>query len=52
VDDDLTVLQRWRDGDARAGEDLCSRYFDEIYRFFEWRAGSRRYRAAAAAAAP
>jgi RNA polymerase sigma-70 factor (ECF subfamily) len=35
VDDDLTVLQRWRDGDARAGEDLCSRYFDEIYRFFE-----------------
>jgi RNA polymerase sigma-70 factor (ECF subfamily) len=37
VDDDLTVLQRWRDGDARAGEDLCSRYFDEIYRFFEYK---------------
>ena len=35
MDDDLTVLQRWRDGDARAGEGLCARYFDEIYRFFE-----------------
>ena len=37
MDDDLTVLQRWRDGDARAGEDLCTRYFDEIYRFFEYK---------------
>ena len=37
MDDDLTVLQRWRDGDARAGEDLCSRYFEEIYRFFEFK---------------
>lgn len=35
VDDDLTVLQRWRDGDRRAGEELCGRHFDEIYRFFE-----------------
>jgi RNA polymerase sigma-70 factor (ECF subfamily) len=35
VDDDLAVLQRWRDGDRRAGEELCGRHFDEIYRFFE-----------------
>lgn len=35
VDDDLAMLQRWRDGDRRAGEELCARHFDEIYRFFE-----------------
>jgi RNA polymerase sigma-70 factor (ECF subfamily) len=35
VDDDLVVLQRWRAGDQRAGEELCGRYFDEVYRFFE-----------------
>jgi RNA polymerase sigma-70 factor (ECF subfamily) len=35
MDDDLVLLQRWRDGNLRAGEDLCARYFDEIYRFFE-----------------
>jgi RNA polymerase sigma factor (sigma-70 family) len=37
VDDDFTVLERWRSGDRRAGEDLCSRYFEEIYRFFEYK---------------
>jgi RNA polymerase sigma-70 factor (ECF subfamily) len=35
VDDDLDVLQRWRDGDQRAGQELCTRHFAEIYRFFE-----------------
>jgi len=35
VDDDLNVLQRWRDGDQRAGQELCTRHFAEIYRFFE-----------------
>jgi RNA polymerase sigma factor (sigma-70 family) len=35
VDDDLTVLQRWRDGDQRAGQELFTRHFAEIYRFFE-----------------
>jgi RNA polymerase sigma-70 factor (ECF subfamily) len=35
VDDDFKMLQRWRDGDRRAGEELCARHFDEIYRFFE-----------------
>jgi len=28
------LLQRWRAGDSRAGEQLCARHFDEIYRFF------------------
>lgn len=35
MDDDLDVLQRWRDGDQRAGQELCTRHFSEIYRFFE-----------------
>lgn len=35
VDDDLALLERWRGGDRRAGEDLCGRHFDNIYRFFE-----------------
>jgi RNA polymerase sigma factor (sigma-70 family) len=35
VNDDLAVLQRWRSGDQRAGETLCERYFQEIYRFFD-----------------
>lgn len=35
VEDDVVLLQRWRDGDNRAGEQLCARHFDEIYRFFE-----------------
>jgi RNA polymerase sigma-70 factor (ECF subfamily) len=35
VEDDLAVLRRWRDGDQRAGEELCGRYFDEIHRFFQ-----------------
>jgi RNA polymerase sigma-70 factor (ECF subfamily) len=37
VDDDFAVLERWRSGDRRAGEDLCGRYFEEIYRFFEYK---------------
>ena len=35
TDDDLVLLQRWRDGDRRAGEKLCARHFDDVYRFFE-----------------
>jgi RNA polymerase sigma-70 factor (ECF subfamily) len=35
VDDDLESLRRWRDGDQRAGEELCARHFREVYRFFE-----------------
>jgi RNA polymerase sigma factor (sigma-70 family) len=37
VDEDLVLLQRWRDGEPRAGEALCGRYFDEIYRFFQYK---------------
>lgn len=35
MDDDLRVLERWREGDRRAGEELCGRHFDRIYQFFE-----------------
>lgn len=35
MNDDLAALQRWRNGDQRAGEKLCERYFQEIYRFFD-----------------
>jgi RNA polymerase sigma-70 factor (ECF subfamily) len=34
VVNDFALLERWRNGDRRAGEQLCARYFDEIYRFF------------------
>ena len=37
VDDDLDLLQRWREGDQRAGQALCTRHFAEIYRFFEYK---------------
>ncbi len=33
--DDLALLDRWRQGDQRAGQELCTRYFSEVYRFFE-----------------
>jgi len=29
------MLQRWRDGDRSAGEALCARHFDDVYRFFD-----------------
>ena len=34
-DHDFTLLERWRSGDQQAGEALCARYFEPIYRFFE-----------------
>lgn len=33
--DDHTLLTRWRDGDAEAGQSLFERHFDSIYGFFE-----------------
>jgi RNA polymerase sigma-70 factor (ECF subfamily) len=33
--DDVTLLQRWRDGDDDAGRALFERYFESVYRFFE-----------------
>jgi RNA polymerase sigma-70 factor (ECF subfamily) len=35
MDDDLVLLQRWRADDRKAGEELCARYFADLYRFFE-----------------
>ena len=35
MDDDLALLERWRGGDLRAGQDLFGRHFADIYRFFE-----------------
>lgn len=37
VDDDFALLLRWRADDRQAGEQLCAKYFDEIYRFFEYK---------------
>ncbi len=34
MDDDVALLERWRGGDARAGEALFERYFDAVVRFF------------------
>ncbi len=34
MEDDLTLLTRWREGDQPAGRDLFARYFDALYRFF------------------
>jgi len=33
--DDLALLDAWRAGDAKAGQDLFARHFDSIYSFFE-----------------
>jgi RNA polymerase sigma-70 factor (ECF subfamily) len=35
LEDDLTLLERWRAGDAQAGQALFQRHFSSIYRFFE-----------------
>ena len=34
MDDDLALLQRWRDGDVTAGNGLLARHFAGLYRFF------------------
>jgi RNA polymerase sigma-70 factor (ECF subfamily) len=35
VDGDLALFDRWRSGDAEAGQELFARYFDSVYRFFD-----------------
>ena len=35
TDDDITLFDRWRAGDAAAGHQLFERNFDAMYRFFE-----------------
>jgi RNA polymerase sigma factor (sigma-70 family) len=41
VDDDVVLLQEWRAGDKRAGEDLFGRHFADVLRFFESKAWSK-----------
>jgi RNA polymerase sigma-70 factor (ECF subfamily) len=40
VTTDLELLDRWREGDADAGNQLFQRYFDNLYRFFDNKAGA------------
>ena len=40
VDPDLRLLECWRAGDGRAGQDLFARHFADIYRFFEYKVGA------------
>ena len=35
MDIDLALLDRWRNGDGEAGNQLFQRHFDSIYRFFD-----------------
>jgi RNA polymerase sigma factor (sigma-70 family) len=37
--EDLELLQAWRDGDARCGEQLVARHFDAVCRFFRNKVG-------------
>ena len=39
VDPDLGLLESWRAGDRRAGQDLFARHFADIYQFFEHKVG-------------
>jgi RNA polymerase sigma-70 factor (ECF subfamily) len=39
-DPDLRLLEAWRAGDRRAGQDLFARHFADIYRFFEYKVGA------------
>lgn len=39
MDPDLGLLDSWRAGDSRAGQDLFARHFADIYRFFEHKIG-------------
>ncbi|MFT3771482.1 MAG: sigma-70 family RNA polymerase sigma factor [Minicystis sp.] len=35
MDADLILLDRWRDGDRSAGQDLFKRHFPDVHRFFD-----------------
>jgi RNA polymerase sigma-70 factor, ECF subfamily len=41
MDPDLALLERWRAGDKRAGEELFARYFAPVFRFFDGKIGAR-----------
>lgn len=38
MDTDLVLIERWRKGDDRAAQELFTRHFDDVYRFFEHKA--------------
>jgi RNA polymerase sigma-70 factor (ECF subfamily) len=40
VDPDVALLESWRAGDGRAGQDLFTRHFADIYQFFEHKVGA------------
>jgi RNA polymerase sigma factor (sigma-70 family) len=40
VDPDLVLLERWRSGDQKAGQDLFTRHLESVYRFFENKVGA------------
>jgi RNA polymerase sigma-70 factor (ECF subfamily) len=39
VDPDLGLLEKWCTGDSNAGQELFTRHFADIYRFFEHKVG-------------
>jgi hypothetical protein len=41
MDSDFALLERWCAGDASAGEQLFTRHFADIYRFFEHKVAAR-----------
>jgi RNA polymerase sigma factor (sigma-70 family) len=38
---DLELLDRWREGDKRAGEELFARHFADVFRFFDGKVGAK-----------
>jgi RNA polymerase sigma factor (sigma-70 family) len=38
---DIELLDRWREGDKRAGEELFTRHFAEVFRFFNGKVGAK-----------
>jgi RNA polymerase sigma factor (sigma-70 family) len=41
MDPDIALLERWRTGDKRAGEELFGRHFSQVFRFFDGKVGAR-----------
>ena len=41
MDPDIALLERWRAGDRRAGEELFARHFAQVFRFFDGKVGAR-----------
>jgi RNA polymerase sigma factor (sigma-70 family) len=38
---DIELLDRWREGDKRAGEELFARHFADVFRFFDGKVGAK-----------